>query len=136
MCTWRGSCGPGVMLRGNVHYIFGDQIGSARTVTNSSGVSEDNAGYYPYGQPTTFSSFSSGNLYKFTGRELDAESGLDYFGARYYASSMGRWMSPDTINVTEDRMMSPSSTLNKYSYARKQPSQVHRSRRPGYNDFL
>jgi RHS repeat-associated protein len=33
--------------------------------------------------------------YKFTGKERDTESGLDYFGARYYASSMGRWMSPD-----------------------------------------
>jgi RHS repeat-associated protein len=35
------------------------------------------------------------NHYKFTGKERDAESGLDYFGARYYASSMGRFMSPD-----------------------------------------
>jgi RHS repeat-associated protein len=32
-----------------------------------------------------------------TGKERDAESGNDYFGARYYASSMGRWMSPDPI---------------------------------------
>lgn len=30
-----------------------------------------------------------------TGKERDAESGLDYFGARYYASTMGRWLSPD-----------------------------------------
>jgi RHS repeat-associated protein len=35
------------------------------------------------------------STYKFTGKERDAESGLDYFGARYYASNMGRWMSPD-----------------------------------------
>jgi RHS repeat-associated protein len=33
----------------------------------------------------------------FTGKERDAESGLDYFGARYYGSSMGRFMSPDPI---------------------------------------
>ncbi|HEY4380107.1 MAG TPA: RHS repeat-associated core domain-containing protein [Acidobacteriaceae bacterium] len=33
--------------------------------------------------------------YLFTGKERDAESGLDYFGARYYASTMGRFMSPD-----------------------------------------
>ena len=30
-----------------------------------------------------------------TGKERDSESGLDYFGARYYASSMGRWISAD-----------------------------------------
>jgi RHS repeat-associated protein len=33
----------------------------------------------------------------FTGKERDAESGLDYFGARYYSSSMGRFSSPDPL---------------------------------------
>ncbi len=33
--------------------------------------------------------------HKFTGKERDTETGLDYFGGRYYASNMGRWMSPD-----------------------------------------
>jgi RHS repeat-associated protein len=33
--------------------------------------------------------------YKFTGKEWDAESSLDYFGARHYASSLGRYMRPD-----------------------------------------
>lgn len=32
---------------------------------------------------------------RYTGKERDAESGLDNFGARYYGSSMGRFMSPD-----------------------------------------
>ena len=30
-----------------------------------------------------------------TGKERDAESGLDEFGARYYGSSLGRFMTPD-----------------------------------------
>jgi RHS repeat-associated protein len=58
---------------------------------------------------------------RYTGKERDTESGLDYFGARYYGSSMGRWMSPDLVNVTEERMMKPSSTLNKYVYAANNP---------------
>ena len=33
--------------------------------------------------------------YKFTGKERDAETGLDYFGARYYGSNIGRFLSPD-----------------------------------------
>ena len=33
--------------------------------------------------------------YKFTGKERDSESGLDNFGARYFVSSLGRFMSPD-----------------------------------------
>ncbi|WP_245632370.1 RHS repeat-associated core domain-containing protein [Edaphobacter aggregans] len=32
---------------------------------------------------------------RFTGKERDTESGLDYFGARYFASTSGRFMSPD-----------------------------------------
>jgi RHS repeat-associated protein len=35
------------------------------------------------------------NVSRFTGKERDTESGLDYFGARYYGSTMGRFMSPD-----------------------------------------
>jgi len=33
--------------------------------------------------------------HKFTGKERDSESGLDEFGARYYGSSLGRFMTPD-----------------------------------------
>ena len=35
------------------------------------------------------------NVCKFTGKERDSETGLDYFGARYYGNTMGRWLSPD-----------------------------------------
>ncbi len=37
-----------------------------------------------------------------TGKERDAESGLDNFGARMYASTMGRWMSPYPSNLGVD----------------------------------
>jgi RHS repeat-associated protein len=64
----------------------------------------------------------------FTGKERDAESGLDYFGARYYASSMGRWMSPDW-SAKEDPVpyakLDDPQTLNLYGYVRNNPlSQV------------
>jgi len=35
--------------------------------------------------------------YKFTGKERDTESGIDMFGARYYGSSLGRFMTPDPL---------------------------------------
>jgi RHS repeat-associated protein len=38
---------------------------------------------------------SVGIPYKFTGKERDTETGLDNFGARYYGSNMGRFMTPD-----------------------------------------
>ena len=57
---------------------------------------------------------------RYTGKERDAESGLDYFGARYYASSMGRFMSPDPVFATVDRLMDPQQ-WNMYSYVRNNP---------------
>ncbi len=57
---------------------------------------------------------------RYTGKERDAESGLDYFGARYYASSMGRFMSPDPSALYFADPMNPQ-TLNLYSYALNNP---------------
>ena len=55
-----------------------------------------------------------------TGKERDSESGNDYFGARYYASSMGRYLSPDPMFISAQRLMDPQS-LNLYSYVRNNP---------------
>ena len=61
---------------------------------------------------------------RYTGKERDAESGLDYFGARYYASSMGRWMSPDwaarATPVPYAKLDNPQS-LNLYAYVGNNP---------------
>src|SRR6185312_14753638 len=53
-----------------------------------------------------------------TGKERDQESGNDYFGARYYASNVGGWMSPDS-GIDQDHT-NPQS-LNLYSYVRNNP---------------
>ena len=59
--------------------------------------------------------------YKFTGKEWDSESGLDYFGRRHYASTMGRWMTADPLNLTNARLLNPTNTLNKYVYGGNNP---------------
>jgi RHS repeat-associated protein len=59
-----------------------------------------------------------------TGKERDAESGNGYFGARYYASSMGRWLSPDwsakIMPVPYAKLDNPQS-LNLYAYVMNNP---------------
>jgi RHS repeat-associated protein len=55
---------------------------------------------------------------RYTGKERDTESGLDYFGARYYGSSMGR-MSPDPL-MASAKTWDPQ-TWNRYAYARNNP---------------
>jgi len=67
----------------------------------------------------------------FTGKERDSESGNDYFGARYYASSMGRFLSPDWSAKAEPvpyaKLDNPQS-LNLYAYVLNNPlRQVARS---------
>jgi len=56
---------------------------------------------------------------QFTGKERDSESGLDYFGARYYGSNMGQMMSPDPL-LSSGRPWDPQ-TWNRYSYALNNP---------------
>ena len=57
---------------------------------------------------------------RYTGKERDTESGNDYFGARYYASSMGRMMSPDPIGIWVADKTNPQS-WNLYSYVMNNP---------------
>jgi RHS repeat-associated protein len=61
---------------------------------------------------------------RFTGKERDAESGNDYFEARYYSSTMGRFMSPDWSAQVEPvpyaKLADPQS-LNLYSYVENNP---------------
>src|ERR1700721_2664943 len=58
--------------------------------------------------------------YKFTGKERDTESGLDYFGYRYLGSSMGRWTSPDPSGLELADPSNPQS-LNLYAYVMNNP---------------
>jgi RHS repeat-associated protein len=58
--------------------------------------------------------------YKFTGKERDTESGLDYFEARHYASTLGRFMSVDPVVITPERKVDPQQ-LNRYAYVRNNP---------------
>lgn len=67
-------------------------------------------------------SFSSAfsNHYKFTGKERDSESGLDNFGPRYNASTMGRFMSTDPVTATPLHLINPQR-WNKYAYGLNNP---------------
>jgi RHS repeat-associated protein len=60
-----------------------------------------------------------------TGKERDAESGNDYFEARYYSSAMGRFMSPDWDAKEDDPVpyadLDDPQSLNLYSYVRNNP---------------
>ena len=103
---------------GEVNYYFADHLGNSRVVTNSSGAILDDADFYPFGGERVVTS-TSGNTYKFTGKERDTESNLDYFGERYYQSTLGRFLTTDPAGV-DSRPQNPQS-WNKYVYGLNHP---------------
>lgn len=124
-------------------FYSADQIGSTRTLSAGGGwlVSMDT--YYPFGQEA-FGVPADDNHYKFSGKERDSESGNDYFGARYYSSAMGRFMSPDW-GAHEDPVpyakLDDPQSLNLYSYVLNNPLRTndpdgHASCRDSFTSFM
>jgi len=59
-----------------------------------------------------------------SGKERDSESGNDYFGARYYSSSVGRFMSPDwsvQVEPVPYAELGDPQSLNLYAYVANNP---------------
>lgn len=99
----------------HTYYYHTDHLGSSTVVTNEAGNLVQENYYYPYGEIRV----RNGNVtdYKFTGQEEDEETGLFYYGARYYDPATGRFVSADSI------VPSPGNPqhLNRYSYALNNP---------------
>src|SRR5262249_3269440 len=114
----------GVNGAGGVFYYFSDHLKTASVITDSAGVIKAESDYYPWGGELQFVNNDS-NHYKFTGEERDAETGLDYFGARYYSSGLGRFITPDwsatPVPVPYADLDDPQS-LNQYGYVRDIPT--------------
>ena len=104
-----------------VHFYFSDHLGTHSLITDAAGdmPPQKESDYYPYGGEIPVSG-SDSNHYKFTGKERDAESGLDNFGARHFASVMGRFMSPDAKSMTYRHVAFPQK-WNKYAYVQNNP---------------
>jgi RHS repeat-associated protein len=77
---------------------------------------------FPYGDMMTCKSGGSSPTGPglFTGKDRDSQSDLDYFGARYYNSTMGRFMSPDPSGLRYANPRNPQS-MNLYSYVLGDP---------------
>jgi RHS repeat-associated protein len=104
---------------GGLHVLFllPDHLGSSSIVVDKD-TSElvERSSYQAYGaaendyRPSRWDSFRED--YRFTGKEDDAETGLQYFGKRFYAPNLGRWTSPDPLAVHSPL----AADLNVYAY--------------------
>jgi RHS repeat-associated protein len=119
---------------GGTSYLTADNLGTPRVITDSNGGVRARHDYLPFGEElfagTGGRTGSGGQEYptyddgkgarqKFTGKERDNETGLDYFGARYYGSTMGRFTSPDPL-LSSGTIESPQS-WNRYAYVLNNP---------------
>jgi RHS repeat-associated protein len=117
-------------------YLTQDSLGSTRVVTDAQGNAHSINGaggsrhdYFPFGEEVPASvggraetigyEQSDGPRQRFTGQDRDGETGLDYFGARYFHSSHGRFTSPDPL-LSSGRVAMPQS-WNRYAYALNNP---------------
>jgi RHS repeat-associated protein len=103
-----------------VEYYTTDALGSVRAVTQRvNGVLQvTRHDFMPFGEevaPPT----ASQDKRLFTGKERDAETGMDYFGARYYRAAAGRFTTVDPV-MTSAHLTNPQ-TFSRYAYARNNP---------------
>jgi RHS repeat-associated protein len=106
-----------------VYYYFSDFLKSTALITDAAGTIKSESDFYPWGGELPMTS-SDSNHYKFTGKERDGETNIDYFGARFYSAALGRFMTPDwsekPVTVPYADLSDPQ-TLNLYSYVRNSP---------------
>lgn len=97
-------------------FYHNDHLGGVNVITDSAGNISQRTEYNTWGGIT----YSAGNVdptHRFTGQELDPESGLMYYGGRYYDNEVGRFISPDPYVQEPDT----PQNLNRYTYVMNNP---------------
>jgi RHS repeat-associated protein len=113
---------------GGTWYLGVDHLGSTRLMVKEGTPTDEvrRYDYLPYGPELLAGGRTPelgyglpGPRLRFTGKERDYETGLDYFGARYFSGAQGRFTSPD--EPFADQYESDPQSWNLYSYGRNNP---------------
>ena len=105
---------PMAMLRSSTtSYYHADGLGSVTSLSNGAGSIANTYTYDSFGKLTA-STGSLVNPFQYTGRESDSETGLYYYRARYYDSTLGSFISEDPIGFD-------SGDVGLYAYVNGDP---------------
>ncbi len=102
------------------YYYMPDQVNSVRIVTDGNGEVVYSAAYGPYGEIEKVWNDTYKPKLKFSGKERDEYTELDYFGARYYDHNHYRFNSVDPVINKEESLYNPQ-LWNLYAYCRNNP---------------
>jgi RHS repeat-associated protein len=122
--VYAGSFHVATYDNGTTFFDHTDWQGTERVRSNVTGVSALTCTNLPYGDNQSCVGPLDPSPQHFTGKMRDPETGLDYFGARYYSSGTARWMLPDWSAVPEAvpyADMSNPQSLNLYTYVGNNP---------------
>ncbi len=100
---------------GVAYWALADRLGSVGDVVDGAGAVKDTIRYDGYGNVTSESDALYGGRYKYTGREYDAETGLQYNRRRYYDAGIGGW-------ITQDPLGFGAGDSNLYRYVNNRPT--------------
>jgi RHS repeat-associated protein len=113
-----------------INWLVTDQLGTPRMVFDKTGslAATKRHDYLPFGEElttqgsrtTALGYTADGVRQKFTQKERDNETGLDYFGARYNASTQGRFTSADPKILGQKQLVNPQR-WNRYAYVVNNP---------------
>ena len=112
-----------------------DHLGSAQFITDEQGTAYAHLEYFPSGEIWVDEHSDTLNLpFLFSGKEIDDETGLSYFGARYYEPRQEQWISADPVlddMLDTERLESPDLSENAfvlpgnvYGYASNRPTSM------------
>jgi RHS repeat-associated protein len=93
-----------------IQYHLGDHLSSSNLVVGADGVWTNREEFTPFGE-SSFGGFSE-KRYRFTSKERDDESGLNYHEARYYAAWHVRWLSCDPTRIASGKNVYAYAVLN------------------------
>src|SRR6185369_15500082 len=114
---------------GTIQWLVSDHLGTPRMVVDQTGslANLKRHDYLPFGEElfapaggrTVATGYASGDgvRQQFTSKERDVETGLDYFSARYFATTQGRFTSPDPFSIIEMRQSAPNDEKTQSAFA-------------------
>lgn len=110
-----------------VTFYHTDPVGTPLAMTDANGQKVWEADYNPFGEEYTIDAIQENNR-RFVGKEKDAETGLDYFGACYMAVEAGRFLAPDPVRAVDGftgqinaSLLNNPQRLNIYAYSLNNP---------------